>query len=331
MNELAEANQAYGALIEAFYLAGFSFERAMGSTLRLLKKDAWRKVGDGFDDVNEFVRSLHLDRFKVLADQRKEFRERVKALQPEVSNRAIAEALGVGRETINRDARGGQNGPLGDGKAKGNGKAGGPHGPAGGRRDASILANRDERAERRDEKYASLIAAAKLAGLYSVIYADPPWQDDFGFNDRAVDTRYPLMSLEAIEALKISDSSASDSVLFLWAMPHNFPSALRVIVAWGFDYRTHIIWAKDKTGLGEWARNQHELLLIARRGAFPPPPTDVRSPSIVEAPLGEHSVKPDVFAELIERWYPDAPKIELFRRGLARPGWQAWGNEAEAA
>jgi N6-adenosine-specific RNA methylase IME4 len=108
-------------------------------------------------------------------------------------------------------------------------------------------------------------------------------------------------------------------------------AALEVMAAWGFEYRSEIIWVKDKIGLGEWVRNQHEILMIGRRGAFPPPPTAVRSPSVIAAPrLKEHSAKPEIFAELIERWYREMPKIELFRRGPARPGWSAWGNEVKA-
>jgi N6-adenosine-specific RNA methylase IME4 len=100
------------------------------------------------------------------------------------------------------------------------------------------------------------------------------------------------------------------------------------MAAWGFEYRTHLIWGKDKIGLGQYVRNQHELLLIGRRGAFPPPAEGVRSPSLVMAPVGKHSEKPTAFVEMIERFYPDAPKIEMFRRGRARKGWDAWGNEA---
>jgi N6-adenosine-specific RNA methylase IME4 len=108
-----------------------------------------------------------------------------------------------------------------------------------------------------------------------------------------------------------------------------FPEALQVMAAWGFSYRTNIIWRKPSVGLGQYARNQHEHLMIGRRGAFPPPPESLRPPSIIDAPRGRHSEKPEVFLELIDRWYPDVPKIELFRRGPARPGWRAWGNEAE--
>src|SRR6516162_926991 len=103
MDEAADANQAYGALTAEFYLAGFTFERAMARSLRLLKSGSWRKVGDGFDDVNEFVRSLRLDQFRAVADQRKQFVRSVKKLQPAVSNRAIASALGVDEGTIRND------------------------------------------------------------------------------------------------------------------------------------------------------------------------------------------------------------------------------------
>jgi hypothetical protein len=65
----------------------------------LLKRRLWRKVGAGFDNVNEFIRSLRLDQFRVIADQRKEFVAQIKELEPEVSNRAIAAAMGVGRRT----------------------------------------------------------------------------------------------------------------------------------------------------------------------------------------------------------------------------------------
>ena len=115
-HELIEANQVYGALTAEFYIAGFTFERAMARVLGLLKTGGWAKVGDGFDDVNDFVRSLPLDHFKVLAEQRKEFVERVKELQPAVSNRAIAGALGVAHTTISR--RSGAYAPPGAGKAR---------------------------------------------------------------------------------------------------------------------------------------------------------------------------------------------------------------------
>jgi N6-adenosine-specific RNA methylase IME4 len=328
--DIANANQAYGALTEGLYITAFTFERAMSGVIGLLKGGGWRLCGAGFDDVNAFVRSLKLDQFKVVADQRQQFAKLVKECEPEVSNRAIATALGVDHQTINNDTAG-EKSPRDVQKAAENGKAGGEKSPLGasdGRRDAALIGNRGNREERREEKLASVATTARLSGNYSVIYADPPWEDDFGHSGRDTKLHYPTMTLDKIKALPIESISTDDAVLYLWALPHMIPKALEVVEAWGFEYRTQMIWGKDKIGLGEWVRQQHEVLLIGRRGAFPPPPTAVRSPSLVIAPRGKHSAKPDVFAELIERFYPDLPKIELFRRGPSRNGWSSWGNEA---
>jgi len=79
-----------------------------------------------------------------------------------------------------------------------------------------------------------------------------------------------------------------------------------------------------------FVRNQHELLLVATRGDMPSPSPANRPPSVISAPRREHSRKPDEAYELIERMYPELPKIELFARH-ARPGWAAWGNEVGTA
>ena len=91
--------------------------------------------------------------------------------------------------------------------------------------------------------------------------------------------------------------------------------------AWGFEYKTNIVWVKDKIGLGYFVRNQHELPLVATRGDMPCP-----LPANRTAPRREHSRKPDEAYELIEQMYPELPKIELFAR-QRRNGWDAWGNE----
>jgi N6-adenosine-specific RNA methylase IME4 len=88
-----------------------------------------------------------------------------------------------------------------------------------------------------------------------------------------------------------------------------------------------MVWVKDRTGTGYRVLNQHEHLLIAARGELPCPPGSLRPPSVIYAPRREHSRKPDEAYEIIERMYPDLPKIELFAR-QARSGWAAWGNEA---
>jgi N6-adenosine-specific RNA methylase IME4/ParB-like chromosome segregation protein Spo0J len=164
---------------------------------------------------------------------------------------------------------------------------------------------------------------------YPIIYADPPWHfdvyDDSGMQ-RTPQWQYPTMELADICKLPVGELATPDAVLFMWTTAPHLQQAFHVLAAWGFEYRTHFVWVKDKTGLGYWVRNQHELLLIARRGNLPAPLGANRPPSVINAPRREHSRKPDEVYELIERMYPELPKIELFARGQ-RPGWVAWGNE----
>lgn len=336
----ADANQAYGALTEGLYLASHTFERAMAQALRLLKDGSWRLVGSGFDDVNAFIRSLKLDQFKIVADQRKEFAEQVRELQPQVSNRAIAKALGVGHDTVDRDLGRGANAPDGrenanpDNGRKSGGGAYAPAGAYGGRRDARIVLQRDYRRERVAEKLASLSEAALLAGLFSVQVSDPPLTDKFGPSARQVEVHYPVMSEDSLLAMapRVRAITAEHAVHFMWVAPHLILVAARILEAWGFEYSTHGFWDKGAIGLGQWFREEHEDVLIGRKGEFPPPPESLRVGSVLRAPRGRDSEKPEMLLELIEDWWPPAPKIELFRRGLARPGWAGWGNEtADAA
>jgi N6-adenosine-specific RNA methylase IME4 len=166
---------------------------------------------------------------------------------------------------------------------------------------------------------------------YPVILADPPWHfevynEDSGV-ERAAANQYPTMSLSEICELPIADLATPDAVLFLWTTAPHLHEAFEVLAAWGFHYVSNFVWVKDKFGLGYWVRNQHELVLIARRGDMPTPAPACRPPSVIQAPAREHSRKPDEAYALIERMYPELPKIELFAR-VRRPGWDAWGNEA---
>jgi N6-adenosine-specific RNA methylase IME4 len=129
--------------------------------------------------------------------------------------------------------------------------------------------------------------------------------------------------------------AAPDSVLFLWATVPMIRDAIEVMMAWGFAYKSQIAWVKDRVGTGYWTRNKHELLLIGTRGGNIPAPNDPPY-SVIEAPVGKHSEKPEVFYEVIERMFPNLPKIELYHRGLAeRKDWDTWGpasvRELEAA
>jgi N6-adenosine-specific RNA methylase IME4 len=135
------------------------------------------------------------------------------------------------------------------------------------------------------------------------------------------------MTLAEIKALPLP--SGRDAVLFLWATGPMLQRALEVMAAWGFAYKSHLIWVKDKKGTGYWSRNRHEVLLIGTRGRVPCPAPGTQFDSVIEARRGRHSEKPAIVREMIAQMFPNLPKVEMFARGRAAPGWNVWGNEAE--
>jgi hypothetical protein len=101
------------------------------------------------------------------------------------------------------------------------------------------------------------------------------------------------------------------------------------MATWGFTYKSTWYWEKIRCGgMGYWAINCIEELLIGTRGNVPAPSPGEQPPQVTHLPRGRHSEKPDVFAGYIEKLYPNVPKLEMFARE-ARHGWDVWGNEAE--
>lgn len=188
---------------------------------------------------------------------------------------------------------------------------------------------REETRQERDKKLSAEATQLPTGEQkFSVIYADPPWKYDFALTaNREIENHYPTMDVEEIKAINVSKFCHTDAVLYLWATAPKLRESLSVMEAWGFEYKTHMVWVKDQIGTGHWARGQHELLLIGTRGNFPPPPKDKRVSSIIKAPRKKHSEKPVKCAELLESLYPDMAKIELFCRS-PRQGWAVWGYEA---
>jgi N6-adenosine-specific RNA methylase IME4 len=233
-----------------------------------------------------------------------------KLIEAGVSQRDAAKALGVNRKTIQRDV--GQNVPKSKTKSA-------------------------TKAERRAQRELDL--ANKQTALpnqrYGVIVADPEWRfepysRETGM-DRAADNHYPTSVTDIIAARDVAGIAADDCVLFLWATVPMLRDALRVMEAWGFEYKSHAIWDKIHIGTGYWFRNRHELLLVGTRGNIPAPAMGDQFASVMTIARKEHSAKPEEFLELIEQYFPNLPKIELNRRGQARPGWDAWGNELSEA
>jgi N6-adenosine-specific RNA methylase IME4/ParB-like chromosome segregation protein Spo0J len=163
-------------------------------------------------------------------------------------------------------------------------------------------------------------------GVFELVYADPPWQLGNPDGPYAPENHYPTLPLEQIKQLAVP--AAEQAVLFLWAVNCLLPQALEVMQAWGFTYKTNLVWDKGSIGLGVWTRNRHELLLLGRKGDHPPPHPEDLPASIIAAPRGAHSQKPELVYQLIERAYPQASKLELYARS-SRPGWSAWGNQLQ--
>jgi N6-adenosine-specific RNA methylase IME4/ParB-like chromosome segregation protein Spo0J len=166
---------------------------------------------------------------------------------------------------------------------------------------------------------------AAPTGQYDVIYIDPPWKYVVPGRGSA-ENYYATMTDEEIKALHIP--AAENCIMFMWVTYPKSKQAFEILDAWGFEHKSEIIWVKDKIGTGYYVRGKHEKLFICIKGKGLGVPAEANRPeSVIHAERTEHSKKPDVFYEIIERLYPHRTRIEMFARGKPRAGWKAWGNE----
>jgi N6-adenosine-specific RNA methylase IME4 len=176
---------------------------------------------------------------------------------------------------------------------------------------------------------------------YATILADPPWRFTNRTGKMAPEhhrlSRYVTMTIEEIRALPVAEIAARTAHLYLWVPNALLPWGLAVLAAWGFEYKSNIVWHKlrkdggsDGRGVGFYFRNVTEILLFGVRGpnarTLPPGRSQV---NYIGSQKREHSRKPDEQYDLIEACSP-APYIELFARGT-RPNWALWGNQADPA
>jgi N6-adenosine-specific RNA methylase IME4 len=180
--------------------------------------------------------------------------------------------------------------------------------------------------------------------MYQLIAADPPWNfrnwgaDEVGItheHSRGANKHYPTMTIEDICALPVESIAAPDSVLLLWMVWTHLPEALRVIAAWGFEYKTcAYTWVKANpggmgffTGMGYYTRANTEACLLATRGkGLERQVADVGQ--LIYSPVKKHSQKPKEFFWKTDRLFGDVSRVELFAR-QSQPGWDVWGNEVE--
>ena len=179
-----------------------------------------------------------------------------------------------------------------------------------------------------------LVALAASGKRFAVIYADPPWKYET-YSAQCQGTapahHYDVMTDEAIMGLPVAPLAAKDCVLFLWVTWPKLVDGIRVIEAWGFQYKTcGFNWyklTKDGDGLasgqGYWTRANSEVCLLATRGSPQRVEADVHQ--VIMTPRGAHSEKPAEARRRIERLVL-GPYLELFARQKT-DGWFAWGNE----
>lgn len=175
---------------------------------------------------------------------------------------------------------------------------------------------------------------------YNTIYADPPWQFQNRTGKVAPEhkrlTRYGTMTIQEIKQLPVADIAGDKAHLYLWVPNALLPDGLDVMDAWGFEYKSNIIWEKvrkdggpDGRGVGFYFRNVTEMILFGIKKKSAPNRTldPARSQvNIIRTMKREHSRKPDEIIPIIEAC-SQAPRIELFARGV-RDGWKMWGNQA---
>ena len=162
---------------------------------------------------------------------------------------------------------------------------------------------------------------------FRTILADPPW-DIEQRGGRGAETHYQLMNLERIKGMgtALQPFVAEDAHLWLWVTNATLRHGYDVAEAWGFTVRSPLTWVKFRLGLGNYLRNSTEHLLFATKGRAP---VQYRSqPTWIQAPVQDHSHKPEEQYALIERISP-GPYLELFAR-RRQPGWDAWGNQIES-
>lgn len=174
---------------------------------------------------------------------------------------------------------------------------------------------------------------------FKTIVADPPWQFQNRTGKVAPEhkrlNRYGTMTLQDIKDIPVQIAAAETAHLYMWVPNALLPEGLEVLKAWGFKYKSNIIWYKirkdggpDGRGVGFYFRNVTEILLFGVKGKNPRTLAPGRSQvNIISTRKREHSRKPDEQYDLFQSCSP-GPYLEMFARGK-RKGWTVWGNQAD--
>ncbi len=173
---------------------------------------------------------------------------------------------------------------------------------------------------------------------FSTILADPPWQFQNRTGKIAPEhkrlTRYETLKLDEICSMPVKDVLTKEAHLYLWVPNALLLEGLAVLQAWGFKYKTNLIWHKirkdggpDGRGVGFYFRNTTEMILFGVKGSMRTLPPGRSQVNIIKSMKQEHSRKPDEQYQIIESCSPPE-YLEIFGRG-SRKNWTVFGNQAE--
>lgn len=164
-----------------------------------------------------------------------------------------------------------------------------------------------------------------------VVVADPPWSFGDKLGARGAESNYPTMTIDDIARFLGKFRVADDALLFLWRVSSQVKEAYAVCDAWGFTPKSELVWVKKTPtnkvhfGMGRYVRMSHESCIIGARGKALSLIKSHSVRSVFEAPIGEHSEKPDRFFEIVEELTLHGPYLELFAR-KRRDGWHQDGT-----
>jgi N6-adenosine-specific RNA methylase IME4 len=181
--------------------------------------------------------------------------------------------------------------------------------------------------------------AGSNKGAFGAILLDPPWRFQNRTGKVAPEhrrlARYNTLSFEELEALPVGDLAAPGGHIYLWCPNALLPEGLRMLKAWGFTYKTNIVWYKvrkdggpDGRGVGFYFRNVTELVLFGTKGKRRTLAPGRRQTNVIVHRKREHSAKPPTLHRIIEECSP-GPFVELFARER-RAGWMQWGDEVDS-
>lgn len=171
-------------------------------------------------------------------------------------------------------------------------------------------------------------ALTPTPGRFKTLVIDPPWDYEWLSLAGRAAPGYATMSHAELLAMPVADWAEDDCHLYLWTTNNFMTRAVELMATWGFQHKTVLTWVKPRWGLGSYFRNSTEHVLFGVRGEM-----RTRSDSIAthfEAPMGEHSEKPEAFYEIVRK-ASFGPYGEGFQR-TARPDFQnLYTAVAEAA